>query len=50
MSLASKGTKIYITGNHDEMLRNLGDLNLGNIELVDKLIWKWMTKKHGFSW
>jgi UDP-2,3-diacylglucosamine pyrophosphatase LpxH len=23
MSLASKGTKIYITGNHDEMLRNL---------------------------
>ena len=39
MSLASKGTKIYyITGNHDEMLRKFSDLNLGNIELVDKLI------------
>ncbi|MFB0911567.1 MAG: UDP-2,3-diacylglucosamine diphosphatase [Flavobacterium sp.] len=46
LSLASKGTKIYyITGNHDEMLRKFSDLNLGNIELVDKLILEMDDKK-----
>ena len=39
MSLASKGTKVYyITGNHDEMLRKLSEMNLGNISLLDKLV------------
>ncbi len=32
------GTEItYITGNHDEMLRKLSTLEIGNIKLVDKL-------------
>ncbi|MDE3236132.1 MAG: UDP-2,3-diacylglucosamine diphosphatase [Bacteroidota bacterium] len=39
MSLASKGTRvIYITGNHDEALRRYSDLELGNIQLLDKLV------------
>lgn len=35
--MASKGTKvIYITGNHDELLRKFTDLKLGNIHLCNK--------------
>ena len=35
-----KGTKVvYITGNHDEFLRQFGStLDLGNIEIVDRVI------------
>ena len=29
---------IYITGNHDEMLRRYADLELGNFQLTDKLV------------
>lgn len=37
MKMASHGTKvIYITGNHDEMLRKYSDLELGNLHIVDK--------------
>lgn len=39
MKMASRGTRvIYITGNHDEMLRKYTDLILGNLEIVDKLL------------
>lgn len=39
MSMAAKGTKvIYITGNHDEFLRRYTDLQLGNLQLTDKLV------------
>lgn len=39
MHLASKGTKVkYLTGNHDEMLRKFTDTQLGNFELLDKLV------------
>lgn len=39
MKMASHGTRvIYITGNHDEMLRKYTDLILGNLEIVDKLL------------
>ena len=39
MKMASKGTHVYyITGNHDEMLRKYTDLQLGNLEIVDKLV------------
>lgn len=39
MKMASQGTRvIYITGNHDEMLRKYTDLILGNLEIVDKLL------------
>ena len=39
MNLLALGTTVYyITGNHDEMLRRFSDLNLGNFNLVDKLV------------
>lgn len=37
--MMSKGTQIvYITGNHDESLRRYSGLQLGNFQLVDKLV------------
>ena len=37
--MASKGTEvIYITGNHDELLRRFSDTKMGNFSIVDKLI------------
>jgi UDP-2,3-diacylglucosamine pyrophosphatase LpxH len=37
--LLSSGTRvIYITGNHDEMLRRYSDLELGHLQLVDKMV------------
>ena len=39
MSLLSKGTRvIYITGNHDEMLRRYSDIEMGNFQLTDKMV------------
>jgi UDP-2,3-diacylglucosamine pyrophosphatase LpxH len=39
LDLLSRGTRvIYITGNHDEMLRRYSDLSLGNFQLTDKLV------------
>ena len=39
ISFASKGTEvIYITGNHDEMLRKFSDTEMGSFKLVDKLV------------
>jgi UDP-2,3-diacylglucosamine pyrophosphatase LpxH len=39
MSLLSQGTRvIYITGNHDEMLRRYSDIEIGNLQLTDKLV------------
>jgi UDP-2,3-diacylglucosamine pyrophosphatase LpxH len=44
--MSNQGTKVvYITGNHDEALRKYSDTNLGNIELVDKLILELDEKK-----
>lgn len=37
LTLAKRGTDvIYVTGNHDEFLRRYSDLQLGNIQLVDR--------------
>ena len=37
--LLSNGTRvIYITGNHDEMMRRYSDLQLGNFQLTDKVV------------
>ena len=37
--LLSSGTRvIYITGNHDEMLRRYTDLQIGNLQLADKAV------------
>jgi UDP-2,3-diacylglucosamine pyrophosphatase LpxH len=37
--ILSNGTRvIYITGNHDEMMRRYSDLQMGNFQLVDKMV------------
>lgn len=39
LNLMTSGTRIiYVTGNHDEMLRRYTDLQLGQFQLTDKLI------------
>ena len=39
LSMASNGTEIiYVTGNHDEMLRKFSDISIGNFSLVNKLV------------
>jgi UDP-2,3-diacylglucosamine pyrophosphatase LpxH len=39
MHLASTGTRVvYITGNHDELLRKYSDITLGNFQVTDKLV------------
>ncbi len=49
ISFASKGTEvIYITGNHDEMLRKFSDIEMGNFKLVDKLVLELDGKKAWF--
>lgn len=47
--MMSDGVKIhYLTGNHDELLRKYSGLNLGNMELEDKLVLDLDGKKHLF--
>ncbi|HEX7903265.1 MAG TPA: UDP-2,3-diacylglucosamine diphosphatase [Chitinophagaceae bacterium] len=37
--LLATGTRVvYITGNHDEMLRRYSDLQLGHLQIVDKML------------
>lgn len=49
MKMASKGTKVvYITGNHDDMLRKYTDLEMGNLEIVDKYLLRLNGKKAWF--
>ena len=39
MNLMSNGTRIiYITGNHDEVLRSYSDIEIGNFHLTDKIV------------
>lgn len=39
MDMASEGVEIiYVTGNHDEMLRKFSDTTIGNISIVDKIV------------
>ncbi|MDT0690185.1 UDP-2,3-diacylglucosamine diphosphatase [Salegentibacter sp. F188] len=39
IDLSTRGTEvIYITGNHDEMLRKFSDIKLGAFSIVDKLV------------
>lgn len=47
--MLSNGTKIYyLTGNHDEMLRKFTDFNLGNLEVLNKLVLELDGKKAWF--
>ncbi len=46
--LMSNGTRvIYITGNHDETLRRYSGLDLGNFQLIDKLV---IEINHKMTW
>ena len=49
LSYSKKGTKvIYITGNHDEFLRNYSPMEFGeNISIVEDFIWKDYFITHG---
>ncbi len=39
LCMMAKGTRvIYITGNHDEIMRKYSDIQLGNFQLTDKLV------------
>ncbi len=49
ITFASKGTEvIYITGNHDEMLRKFSDTQIGDFKLVDKVVLELDGKKAWF--
>lgn len=49
IDLSTKGTEIiYITGNHDEMLRKFSNTILGNFKILDKLILDLDGKKAWF--
>ncbi|MDT0558806.1 UDP-2,3-diacylglucosamine diphosphatase [Ichthyenterobacterium sp. W332] len=46
IDMASEGTEvIYVTGNHDEMLRKFSNTSIGKISIVDKTILKLDGKK-----
>lgn len=49
MTMASNGVEvIYITGNHDEMLRKFSNTTIGNISIVDKIVLELDGKKAWF--
>ncbi|WP_299099823.1 UDP-2,3-diacylglucosamine diphosphatase [uncultured Winogradskyella sp.] len=49
MDFAANGTEvIYITGNHDEMLRKFTDTEIGNISIVNKLVLELDDKRAWF--
>jgi len=49
MDFAADGVEvIYITGNHDEMLRKFSNTSIGNISIVDKLVLDLDGKKSWF--
>ena len=48
MNLMTSGARvIYVTGNHDEMLRRYSDLELGRFRLTDKLV---IEIDHKMTW
>ncbi len=52
MDFAANGVEVvYITGNHDEMLRKFTDSEIGNISIVNKLVleFRWQESLV-FSW
>ena len=49
MKMLSNGTQVvYLTGNHDEMLRKYSGMQLGNLTVEDKLLIDIDGKKHWF--
>jgi UDP-2,3-diacylglucosamine pyrophosphatase LpxH len=48
MNLMAGGTRvIYVTGNHDEALRKYADIQIGQLQLVDKLV---IEIDHKMTW
>ena len=48
LSYSKSGTEvIYVTGNHDDILRQYTPMNLGNIKVVDKINYKGYLIIHG---
>lgn len=48
LSYSKNGTKvIYVTGNHDDFLRDFTPFKMGNIEVVDEYIWNEYFITHG---
>ncbi|HMG69141.1 MAG TPA: UDP-2,3-diacylglucosamine diphosphatase [Chitinophagaceae bacterium] len=48
LNLMTSGTRvIYVTGNHDEMLRRYSDLHFGQFQLADKLV---IEIDHKMTW
>ncbi|OMP30786.1 UDP-2,3-diacylglucosamine diphosphatase [Mangrovimonas sp. DI 80] len=46
MDMSADGVEIiYVTGNHDEMLRKFSDMSIGNISIVDKAVLELDGKK-----
>ncbi len=49
INLSTEGTEvIYLTGNHDEMLRKFSDVIMGNLKLADKIVLTLDGKKAWF--
>jgi len=49
INMSAEGTKvIYLTGNHDEMLRKFSDVKIGNLTLADKIVMNLDGKKAWF--
>src|SRR5262245_49479464 len=48
LNLMTSGTRvIYVTGNHDELLRRYSDLQIGHFQLTDKLV---IEIDHKMTW
>jgi UDP-2,3-diacylglucosamine pyrophosphatase LpxH len=48
LKLSNNGTTVYyITGNHDDFLRAYSPLSIGNIHIVDEMIWNGYYITHG---
>ena len=48
LSYSKRGREVYyITGNHDDFLRNYGDIELGNLVILDEMVWEGMYIVHG---
>ncbi len=49
INLSTEGTEVvYLTGNHDEMLRKFSDVLIGNLRLADKMVLNLDGKKAWF--
>lgn len=49
ISLSTHGTEvIYLTGNHDDLLRKFSDVSIGKIQLLDKIVLELDGKKAWF--